>query len=282
MKVDLGESFALGMASYSRVVELRGGPPMSDGWRTSFKELCLTFGVQAPESLDYRMGEKFKQIIASNFGEKISEAFELGFLLPAQSPKTLIERVSTLRRIEEIWKKLGLPDTLLKALLSASLEQYAKRILSIKDALLGHQLTPRVFIVHGHDEIRYEVSHYLEEKCGVIPVRLELEPNMGMTILDKLQENSDVQAAVVLMTGDDHGAKSGEVESKARARQNVILELGFFLAKLGSRRVVTLYDRGVEMPSDYYGILYIELDKHQRWKPSLRNEIAARLDFKNK
>jgi predicted nucleotide-binding protein len=37
-----------------------------------------------------------------------------------------------------------------------------------------------------------------------------------------------------------------------RARQNVLLELGFFLGKLGRPNVRTLYEEGVEIPSDHH------------------------------
>jgi predicted nucleotide-binding protein len=46
------------------------------------------------------------------------------------------------------------------------------------------------------------------------------------------------------------------VESKWRARQNVILELGWFMAKLGRRRVAILYKGELEIPSDILGIVY--------------------------
>jgi predicted nucleotide-binding protein len=83
--------------------------------------------------------------------------------------------------------------------------------------------------------------------------------------------------AVVLLTGDDKGGlKDQPVKNqRSRARQNVILELGFFLAKLGAERVITLFHEDVEVPSDYSGILFIPLDEGGGWRLKLASELKA-------
>jgi predicted nucleotide-binding protein len=60
-------------------------------------------------------------------------------------------------------------------------------------------------------------------------------------------------------------------ELKPRARQNVVLELGYFLAKLGRSRVCALYKGNVELPSDYDGVIYLKMDSH--WQIDLAKEI---------
>ena len=65
--------------------------------------------------------------------------------------------------------------------------------------------------------------------------------------------------AVILLTADDDGAVTGETEYRPRARQNVILELGYFIGKLGRPRVTALYQEGVEIPTDYHGVEYLSL-----------------------
>lgn len=64
-------------------------------------------------------------------------------------------------------------------------------------------------------------------------------------------------------------------KQKKRARQNVILELGFFLGKLGRKRVCALYEEGVEIPSDYDGVIFVPLDKNGAWHLSLAKELKA-------
>jgi predicted nucleotide-binding protein len=78
------------------------------------------------------------------------------------------------------------------------------------------------------------------------------------------------------MTPDDVGAISKEKRNfKPRARQNVILELGFFLGKLGRNKVCALYKEGVEIPSDYSGVLFVSMDANNNWQLPLAKEIKA-------
>ena len=44
-----------------------------------------------------------------------------------------------------------------------------------------------------------------------------------------------------------------------RARQNVIFEFGYFVGKLGRKRVCCLYKKGVSLPTDILGMLYKEI-----------------------
>ncbi len=60
---------------------------------------------------------------------------------------------------------------------------------------------------------------------------------------------------------------------KPRARQNVILELGYFTGKLGRDRVFMPYDKDIELPSDYHGIVYTPLDDVGAWKVKLSKEL---------
>ena len=135
----------------------------------------------------------------------------------------------------------------------------------------------RVFIVHGHDESIIQNCARFLEKLDLTITILREQPNKGRTIIEKFIDYSDVGFAVVLLTGDDRGgAIDTEYEDQQRrARQNVILELGFFLGTLGRERVCVLYQEGVEIPSDYDGVLYIPLDTRQAWKLDLAKEMKA-------
>jgi predicted nucleotide-binding protein len=59
-----------------------------------------------------------------------------------------------------------------------------------------------------------------------------------------------------------------------RARQNVILELGYFMGRLGRTKVCALYKGAMELPSDYQGILYVEMDRHGAWRAKLAQELV--------
>ena len=77
------------------------------------------------------------------------------------------------------------------------------------------------------------------------------------------------------MTDDDLGKAKNEENSNPRARQNVILEMGYFIGRLGRGRVCPLYNNGVELPSDLYGLLYTEIDSTEHWKIKIAKELKA-------
>ncbi len=132
-----------------------------------------------------------------------------------------------------------------------------------------------VFIVHGHNnEIKVNVARTLE-KLGLNPIILHEQPNAGKTIIEKFETHSDVGFAIILLTDDDLGKAKGDENSNPRARQNVILEMGYFIGKLGRDRVCPLYTNGVELPSDLYGLLYTEIDNGESWKIKIAKELKA-------
>ena len=132
----------------------------------------------------------------------------------------------------------------------------------------------KVFIVHGHDEGARETVARFIEKIGLQAVILHERANKGRTIITKFREEAaDIGFAVVLMTPDDQGGKAG-AQLNARARQNVVFELGFFIGALGADRVAALVKGDVERPSDFEGVLYISLDQ-THWKTDLDRELQA-------
>lgn len=133
----------------------------------------------------------------------------------------------------------------------------------------------KVFIVHGHDEgPRESVARFLE-RMGLQPVILHEQASRGMTIPEKLIAHGDVGFAVVLLTPDDLGRAKSTTEDRPRARQNVILELGYFVGRLGRDKVCALLKGGIEMPSDYVGTVYINWDSANAWKLELTKELRA-------
>jgi predicted nucleotide-binding protein len=135
----------------------------------------------------------------------------------------------------------------------------------------------RVFIVHGHNEAIREATARFVEKLGLIAVILHEQPNKGRTIIEKFSDHSDVEFAIVLLTADDRGGpiSSSYEQQMPRARQNVILELGFFIGRLCRTHVCALYQDGVEIPSDYNGVLFIKLDEAGAWKALVAKELKA-------
>jgi predicted nucleotide-binding protein len=132
-------------------------------------------------------------------------------------------------------------------------------------------------LVHGHDEAaREKVARFLE-KLEFEPIILHEQPNMGRTIIEKFADYSDVAYAVVLLTADDIGGAKGTNTNQlaARARPNVLFELGYFIGKLGRDRVCALHQTGVEILSDYNGVLYVTFDVTNAWRLHLAKEMKA-------
>ena len=134
-----------------------------------------------------------------------------------------------------------------------------------------------IFIVHGHNEQMKETVARVISKLELSPIILHEQPNKGRTIIEKFTDHADVNFAVVLLSADDFGysVKENPEQKKLRARQNVIMELGFFLGKLNRERVVVLVEdvENFEFPSDYHGVLYIPFDSKGNWKFALVKEL---------
>lgn len=133
----------------------------------------------------------------------------------------------------------------------------------------------RVFIVHGHDELTKTKTARFIEKLGFEAVILHEQANKGMTIIEKIEANTDVGFAVVLYTADDRGnteAAAAKGELNLRARQNVVFEHGYLIAKLTRSRVVPLVSGRVELPSDISGVVYVD---DANWKIEIAKEMKG-------
>jgi len=107
------------------------------------------------------------------------------------------------------------------------------------------------------------------------PIILHQQASSGRTIIEKIEAYSNVGFAIVLYTPCDVGAKAGELNSKYRARQNVVFEHGYLIGKLGRSKVVAVVKGDIETPNDISGVVYIRLDENEQWKNELRTEIRS-------
>lgn len=119
----------------------------------------------------------------------------------------------------------------------------------------------KVFVVYGHQEQARTSLDAMLRRWGLEPLILDQLPSEGKTIIEKLEKHTaECQFAVVLATPDDVGHRAGHSDEQAyRARQNVVLELGMLLSKLGRARVAILLHQqeNMERPSDIQGLIYI-------------------------
>jgi predicted nucleotide-binding protein len=188
------------------------------------------------------------------------------------SDRTASEKLQRLK--EKIGNKVEFLERLLEKveLLKSDIEAPVPTIVSQS---VSHKDNHNIFIVHGHNTTaQLSVARTLE-KLGLKPIILHEQPNAGRTIIEKFEANSNVGFAIILLTDDDEGKLKTEIDLKSRARQNVVLELGYFIGKLGRNRVLPLHSEGVELPSDIHGLLYVPIDKADTWKFALVKELKV-------
>jgi predicted nucleotide-binding protein len=132
----------------------------------------------------------------------------------------------------------------------------------------------RVFLVHGHDDGSREAVARFLERIQFEPIILHEQANRGRTVIEKVEAHGDVKFAVVLLTPDDEGGLKGET-LQPRPRQNVLLELGYFIGRLGRANVCALKVGDMELPSDFGGVLWEKFDMSGGWKLALARELRA-------
>ena len=140
----------------------------------------------------------------------------------------------------------------------------------------------KVFIVHGHDDAAKANAARVVECLGFEAIILHEQVSSGRTIIEKIEEYSDVAFAIVLYTECDLGRakEQDESENQYRARQNVVFEHGYLISKLGRHNVCALVKGNVETPGDISGIVYIPMDEAGAWKMQLcKNMNYAGLDI---
>lgn len=138
----------------------------------------------------------------------------------------------------------------------------------------------KVFVVYGHDTNARTQLEAMLRRWDLEPLILDQLVSSGQTIIEKLEEyTSQVKFGIVLATPDDIGyPKKDESKKKYRARQNVVLELGMLLSKIGREKVAILLSQSDDMenPSDIQGLLYIPFKENvEECKLSLAKEMQS-------
>lgn len=138
-----------------------------------------------------------------------------------------------------------------------------------------------ILLVHGRDEATKESLLEFLEKLGLRPLILHEQPEGGKSMMEKIGESLDVHFAIILLTPDDIAApRNKPKERQTRVSQNVIFEYGYLLSKFGPGRVCALYKEGVEIPSDYPGVVTIPMDSRGGWRLLVAKEMKqANIDI---
>ena len=128
----------------------------------------------------------------------------------------------------------------------------------------------KIFVVHGHDHNARDQLELVLRRLGLAPYVLQITGGGGDTLIEALERMIGMAAqssfGIVLATPDDLGylKTDGPEEAKARARQNVIMEMGMLLASLTRQRCAILTKGFVELPSNIGGVITIPFNDHVR------------------
>lgn len=135
----------------------------------------------------------------------------------------------------------------------------------------------KIFIVHGHDkQARLEVTNFIKS-LGLKDIVLSEQASSGNTIIEKLEEYTNVGFGIVLYTPCDLGRSQEEKALlKLRARQNVVFEHGYLMGKIGRENVCALVKGDIEKPTDIAGVVYIPMDEGNGWKLDVAKEMNKR------
>ena len=134
----------------------------------------------------------------------------------------------------------------------------------------------KVFIVHGHDnQARLEVALFIKS-LGLKDIVLGEQASSGNTIIEKLEDYTNVGFGIVLYTPCDLGRSQEEKGPlKPRARQNVVFEHGYLMGKIGRENVCALVKGDIEKPTDIAGVVYISMDEGGGWKLAVAKEMRS-------
>jgi predicted nucleotide-binding protein len=143
----------------------------------------------------------------------------------------------------------------------ATVESILGKVVPLATKAPAQAVKRKVFVVYGHDQTSRTQLEAMLRRWGLEPLILDQLPTEGQTVIEKLEgAMAEASFGVVLATPDDEGYRANHPDEKAyRARQNVVLELGMLLTKLGRPNVAILLktQENMERPSDIQGLIYI-------------------------
>lgn len=146
---------------------------------------------------------------------------------------------------------------------------------------VANSINKRVFLVYGNQPSDLATIKYFLTVNNIEFTDLASDVTGG-TILDKFESYaSESRFAIVLLTPEDHVLRkdsSGNEEDVYYPRQNVVLEWGYFLGKLGKENIaVLLQEQGRRLhkdfivPSDMLGTEHISMSS--TWLPKLAQRL---------
>jgi predicted nucleotide-binding protein len=180
---------------------------------------------------------------------------------PQYKLKTLNERLEAkITKLESLLAKVNL--------IHSEIETTNIAVAAQEAAIIANDT---VFIIHGHDDSMKKSVQLFLSRAGLKDIVLHEQPDKNRTVIEKLIEEGSSAAYVIALLSPDDTQEDGTV----RARQNVVLEIGYFIGRLGRENVRLLRKGEVVIPSDLQGILYENFDNEGAWRIKLLKEMQA-------
>lgn len=116
---------------------------------------------------------------------------------------------------------------------------------------------PVIAIGHGGNPAWRELQSHLHDQQGFEVEAFETAPHASQTIPDVIADlGGTANMAILVMTGEDEMA-----DGSLHPRLNVVQELGKFQERFGNNRTIILHEKGVTLPSNNSGIIYIPFEQ---------------------
>jgi len=232
------EKYSFGVCSYYHNEHARKyskSTPEMQAWSAECEDFILS--NYGENSVPWRIFKKFERVYLNGSEERTFEE-QKGFIISAL---TSCLRIKPKNMVNEIKFELDLS---------------------------------KVFIVHGHDDEAKSKTARFVEKLGFEAIILHEQASKSKTIIEKIEEYSNVGFGIILYTPCDIGGKQiVNPDLKSRARQNVVFEHGFLIGKIGRSNVCALVKGDIETPNDISGVVYVPMDVNDAWRFTIAREL---------
>ena len=132
----------------------------------------------------------------------------------------------------------------------------------------------RIFLGFGKNRRMMEKTKSFLSELEHDVVLLEEEADNSLTVIEKLEQNSSVDAAIFICSGDDEIRPYRSSKKNKYPRQNVVFEIGYFAAKLGRKNVLIIVDKSERMNllSDF-NVCYVKMGASSAWQKRLLKNL---------
>ena len=134
--------------------------------------------------------------------------------------------------------------------------------------------TPSVLVTCGNNQLMKDDVVSILEKLELKIVLRESLAQEETSFAQSIEADESIQFAIVVLCADEMGYKKTQTpnEAKARARQQLLFDLGFMVGKIGRDRVFVLHE-DIEFPTGFFDVLYTPYASNGGWQLELLRQL---------